>query len=548
LKKVLAIILLSAFVAMAQVEDVSVNHKVYNFLEKLSVLNVINNYNPFEIPISRKQVAQYLSEASVNASQLNQTDKEILQDLMKEFEFDMTGSLASSDVMIGEKNYDIFSQDPKYFYSYNKPGSGNVFINVLAEGSLVGLNTLQEKSHSVLGIYGGEIRGTLLNKVGFFIKATDGSIFGDRKAALRLSDLKYNWNLVADQNSFFDETEGYATVDFDFLHIKFGRDRELIGRGVNKLIMGDYAPESDFISLNFNLGIFEFSSFHGKIIGNKSGIADTVTGGIATVEDKYFGYHRLGVNISKDISFGAGEIILYANRPLDISYLNPFAFYKTVEHSNQDRDNSMLFFDLSSNPLKGLKLYSLVLIDDIDFSKMGTGWFGNQTAFNLGVAGYNPYKGLPIDFCFEYFRIEPYVFSHRIKSNNYTNDDYNIGMDTDPNSKIFFWKLNYQLTSRINLSAQYTYRVHGANPVNLETGEVTNVGGDIQLGHRESDATHLHFLDGTIEYFRKLSLAANYEPFPGYIIKLILNNETNSLQNNVKVKDWFFQSDISLRL
>lgn len=549
MKKVLVLLVLITFMGFAQSEDVPVDHKVYDFLERLSVLHVIDNYNSFEIPVSRKQIAGFLTEASKKDTLLTKVDRQRLADLKQEFEFDITGTLTSSEVLFGGENYELLSPNPKYFYSYNKPGTGNVFINLLAGGGIVNYKTLSENSTSILAYYGGEIRGTLMDHVGFYIKGTNGNVFGRREAALHLNNLKYNWDLTTKANTFYDETEGYVTLDYDAIKLKFGRDRQLIGQGVNKLILSDNSPECDFLSMNFHLGIIEFSSFHGKILGNRGEIVDTSAGGLATVEDKYFGYHRLAFNFSKDFSLGLGEVIVYANRSIDLGYLNPFSLYKTVEHSGQDRDNSMMFLDMTSSPLKGLKLYSLLLIDDIDFGKAGTGWFGNQTVFDLGASGYSTVKDIPVDYCFEYFRIEPYVFTHRISSNNYTNEGFNIGLDSDPNSKIFFWKIGCQPTSRINLFAQYTYRVHGANPVDPVTGAViTNVGGDVLLGHREYDPKYLHFLDGNIEYYRRLTIGAGYEPCTGYIFKLMLTNDTNSLQNNVKVKNWFSQAALSLRL
>ena len=208
----------------------------------------------------------------------------------------------------------------------------------------------------------------------------------------------------------------------------------------------------------------------------------------------------------------------------------------------------MLFLDASNNTIRGLKLYGIILFDDIDFSKAGTGWYGNQTVVNLGLTSYNLYKYLPIDLNVEYFRIEPYVFTHRIRSNNFTSDGYNLGLDSDPNSKIFFGKINYRINERLQAAFQYTYRVHGANPVNAVTGDTLNVGGDINLGHREKDALNLKFLEGNLEYYRKASLTLKYEPYIGYYVNVWLSNETNSLQNNIKINTWLMNLGVGVRL
>src|SRR5690606_23692623 len=140
-----------------------------------------------------------------------------------------------------------------------------------------------------------------------------------------------------------------------------------------------------------------FSYFHGKLLGNSLFADDTITGGTQVVDEKYFGYHRLGFNISSSVVLGAGELIIYGNRGIDFSYLNPFTFYKSVEHSNQDRDNSMLFFDLNVKPVAGLRFFTSILIDDINFGKIGSGWFGYNTLLHSGIHSLNLYKIVTID-------------------------------------------------------------------------------------------------------------------------------------------------------
>jgi hypothetical protein len=231
---------------------------------------------------------------------------------------------------------------------------------------------------------------------------------------------------------------------------------------------------------------------------------------------------------------------VYSGRGLDLSYLNPIAFYKTIEHSNQDRDNSLLFFDFSNTSIEGWRFYVVTLIDDINAGKIGTGWYGNQMAYQFGVTSYFLYKTVPVDFNIDYFHIEPYVFTHRIQSNNYTNDGYAIGLDTDPNSAIVAGKVNYRPTGRLTCSLQYSYRIHGANPIDPVTGTVLkNVGGNINLGYRQADDEKVHFLDGSREIYRKLSFAAKYELFIGTFFALTVNNQANSLQNGGYKNEWF---------
>ena len=150
------------------------------------------------------------------------------------------------------------------------------------------------------------------------------------------------------------------------------------------------------------------------------------------------------------MQLGLGEIVIYANRSIDLSYLNPFAFYKSVEHANQDRDNSILFFDLANNSIEGLKFYSTIMLDDIDFGKLGTGWYGNQILLNLGLYSANFYKYIPLEISLQYLRIDPYVFTHRILESNYTNLGFGLGADIPPNSETYILGFKYYFTYRLS--------------------------------------------------------------------------------------------------
>ena len=425
-------------------------------------------------------------------------------------------------------------------FFYNEPEKANLFINVISEGESIFRNSSSPNvnSSTTLGLIGGEIRGTFLNKFGFFMRGFQGKVFGNKETAKLRSDVNYNfkYNLEPDQG-FFDETSGYMSADFDFLKLKLGRDRLKIGHGIIKPLLGDNPPMFDYISLSLKYKFFSFFYFHGKILGNVLAQPDSIAGENNIVTEKYIGYHRLAFDVSPHVSFGAGEIIIYGDRGIDLSYLNPFAFYKSVEHSNQDRDNSMLFFDLNTKPIDGLKVFGTLLIDDITFGKIGSGWYGDQTLIHAGIYSANLYKIAPIDLSFEYIRVEPYTFTHRLIRNNYTSFNYNLGSDLQPNSELFFTQINYRFNNRVSVAASYSFTIHGANPLNPDGTVKENVGGNIDLGHRVGDAESVKFLDGDKEYFRNFTASFLYEPFNEMFLIFKLVSLNNSLQNSVQQKE-----------
>ncbi|MCL5029131.1 MAG: capsule assembly Wzi family protein [Bacteroidetes bacterium] len=534
-RKIFFVIILLSTALFAQNDYVKIDNNVYQFLERMEALHIISDYNSFEIPKPREEIAHYLKEVISNESRLDKIDHQILHDLKTEFEFDMYGTLNNSQSYI-DSTYDLFSQKAKYFYSYVKPDKINLFVNLVGEGQVISQNDFENKTnlHTEIGVVGGELRGTLFNKFGFYLRGTNGNVFGNKTVAELRPDIKYNFKYSLDQAAgFFDETEGYLTADFNYLKLKFGRDQMQIGYGPIKSIIDDNSPEFDYLGMNIDYDFFHFSYFHGKLLGESYFQPDSIQGGINVVAEKYIGYHRISFDVTKKFNFGAGEMIIYGDRPMDLSYLNPFAFYKSVEHSGQDRDNSFLFFDAVDRSFEGLKIYSTLLIDDIDFGKIGTGWYGNQTLFDIGIFSSNLYKILPMDFGLEFTKVDPYVHTHRTANSNFTNLGYNLGSILKPNSEMYNINLNYRLTYRINLAADFSYILHGANPVKAD-GTIINVGGDESLGHRTFDALGSRVLDGDLEYSRILTALLTYEPIKQYIftIKLIYLNE--SLQNSIK--------------
>lgn len=528
----ICIALITFSVSFAQSEYVAVDNRVYEFLERMETLKIIKEYNSFEIPKTRREIAGYLENVMQSGNLLDENDKKILEDLKVEFEYELFGSFKNSSSLTGH-NHDFLSQNQKYLYFYNDPGNMNLFINLLAEGQLLYKNDMILKSsHSAfLGDIGGEIRGTLLDKFGFYIYGIDGRLYGNKDAALSRKDLQYNYKFTETPDEvFFDDTRGYITADFNLIKFMYGRDRMNVGYGMNKILLGNSSPLFDYLTLKIHYKFFSYSFFHGQLLGQETHSNDTITGGVNVVAQKYMAYHRIGFDISSDVNFGFGETIIYGDRPIDLSYLNPFSFYKSVEHSNRDRDNAMIFVDFNNKSVKGLKIYTTFLIDDITFGKLGTGWWGNQTILDAGFDSELLYDLLPLGITFQYTKIDPYVYTHRLIRNNYTNFGYNISSFSSPNSEVFLTGINYRFTNRIELSALFNFKIHGANPLNPDGTVKENVGGDITLGHRLQDSEQVKFLDGYLEYSRYYTFKIIYEPVNDYFITLDVDYSNESLQ------------------
>ncbi len=559
MKNKLTLILFVIFfsgIIKAQVGYVPVDDEIYLFLERMNNIGVISDYNSFELPKTRKTITSYLDKISENKNKLDKIDTKKLEYFILEFEYDKNYSLENSLSLLPNLDFNyLFADKEKYLYSYIDSSKTSLFVNFIGElDYLNNLNNLSEVStNSTLYKFGGEITGTIKNKIGFKVKTTNGSFFGNKNLAQRYSSLKYNYKFTKVTTSeigknFFDETEAYLFGDFDFINFKIGNDRKLIGHGIHKTLLSDNPPRMEYLSLNLQYKSLGLSFFHGKLLGNQQFVLDPIQGGINKVSDKYLVYHRLSISPSKHFQLGIGEMIIYANRNIDLSYLNPFNFYKSIEHSNQDRDNTMLFFDFQNNSIDKLKFYSTILIDDIDFGKIGTGWYGNQTLISFGIFSSQLYNYLPIDFELQYIKIDPYVFTHRISNNNFTNLNFSMGSTLQPNSSSTILNIYYRPYYKVNLSLSFTYSLHGANVFDNNNNLTINYGGDILLGHRVSDSEKVFLLKGDKEIYRITKFTADYEPVKNWIFSLNINYFNNSLAGSQHSKEIFTSFTLSTKL
>ncbi|HED06851.1 MAG TPA: hypothetical protein ENI57_01900 [Ignavibacteria bacterium] len=533
------ILFFSAVNLFGQAEYVLANNPVYDFLERMETLHNIQRYNSLEIPKSRNEITVYLREIINNRKKLDNADKKLLIDFEAEFELELYGTLKKSEKLIGGDHYNFLSQGEKYLYFVNDTSKKvNLFFNSVGASQAIYANYNEQGREISATIWQMQlqIRGSFFNKIGFFYRGGNGYIFGQREAALLKQELKYNYK-YRNFGSFDMTTAGYLTADLGLVKVKFGRDRMNIGYGPVKAVLGNNAPIFDNLYLKMHYKSVEVSYFHGKLIGNTSYLNNTITGGSNVVQEKYIGYHRIGLNISDDFNIGAAEMIIYGGRSLDINYINPFILYKTAQNNNKDRDNSIVILDFNNKSIKGLKIYGLLFMDDIQVTKFGSPYWGNQFIYNVGFLSNNLYKIVPLDFQFEYIRIDPYVYTNRLPRNTFDNDGFGLASFMQPNSELFFAQLNYRFTNRLNLAASFSYYVHGANPLNPDGTIKKNVGGDLLSGHRSSDSRDAPFLDGDKEVTRMFSTKMVYQPFKDFFFEGRLQYKVQSLQKSINNKN-----------
>jgi hypothetical protein len=508
---------LSVFSSHAQVENVPINNQVYEFLDRLGVKGILPLYSNVMIPLSRREVADLLITVDKNKDRLSPAEVDFLEKFKKEFAREIDPQHEDDAVIFRDGFQDVLSDKQKYLYEFT---DSNVTSYIEFLGSAEYHHSSGDtygSTHAAFETHGGRIRGTIEDKLGYYLQGTDGTLYGDKTFALSDPHLRGNVKFNNLNSPYFDFTEAYLKADFGPVNLQFGREYNQIGTGYDdRLLLSNNAPAFDFLKLEARYKSVRLVFLHGSIVGDSTqfpGLVQSEPQG----SQKYFAMHRLQFSGFDRFNFGVSEMIIYQRFSPDFAYLNPVIFYKSVEHSLGDRDNAFLSFDLELFPLDGYKLYGTWLIDDIDFSKLGTGWWGNEFGWQGGVYA-TDLAGLGnLDGVVEYTRLEPYVYSNRTGGDDFTNNNIGLGHHLEPNSDEWFFQFGYRPMKSLRAWLGYTYTRHGDNIV-VDGQVVQNVGGNILQGHRDTDPETALFLAGNRTRRDDIQLRAAFEPITNFII------------------------------
>ena len=536
----LLIILFPLFL-IAQVEHIPIVHPVYTFLLRAETKGLLPHFSLSSLPLQRKEIRKALNLIDQSKKELTDNEKAVLLRFQREFDLEnrQNAVLVHSDTDSTNLLFSsLISDREKLVYMY-QDSNATVQIYPLAMTGIFMDKRNGENLQNVTYAQGGaRIMGTLSDALGFFLQVTNGTVVsGEREVALRDPRLKQNIKF-ATFNSDFDFTESHLRFDHKWFYAYIGRENRTIGAGYfNRIFLSDAAPPSDAIMLGAKFKTVEYRFMHasllsvpedsnGRLLISKNDIYPA--GPFLNLRPKYFATHRISWRPSwGEISLWDG--IIYS-RPMDIGYLNPFSFYKSVEHSLRDRDNSMMGFDVTVRPFSDIQLKGSFLLDDIIFKELGSDFWSNKTTFNIGGAYATPYN---CDVQIEYVRVFPYTFSHFNPQNSATNDAILMMGSLPPNSDEISTKLLWWWGNRYPLQITAAYIRHGEN--------IVDVINNVFLSNTGSQSAP--FLNGNLRSTFLLQLDAGWEIIRGFNIQSMARLQNINGQPSITARILFRMDD-----
>ncbi|MCL2101799.1 MAG: capsule assembly Wzi family protein [Fibromonadales bacterium] len=262
-----------------------------------------------------------------------------------------------------------------------------------------------------------------------------------------------------------------------------------------------------FIAFDLNLGFVSYSQHAMQLKSLKD-------------YSKYLHAHRLDFKVSKNLSFGLTETVVYGGtnalygenekeiRSIEVLYLAPFVPYIFAEAYTGDRDNKAMSADFSWKLFDFFEIYGELFIDDLYniTSFFDDDWWGNKWATSVGIAIDSAKIGIfNWDYNFEYTRIEPWVYTHhKGLGSEYSHFGNSLGSDLGPNSREVYSRLGvlYKDFLKFDLSVS-------------DIAKDTAFGGRIGDLHKEGDPTNKKYLNPkTTIHYQEYGAAILFKPFP----------------------------------
>jgi hypothetical protein len=445
----LSFLIFQSFV-LAQTVYEPVGSDVYSFLSLLSQKGIIE-FNDQIKPLPRKYIAQKLLEINSKTDQLTSLEKEEALFFNKDFGFEMVGSQSFINYLGNDQfgRLRLFSYSDTLFKLNISP--------IL--GISLGKNAGSKYTHTWSGI---GLYGYIGNNIGFSFNYRDNSETG--ATIDKTKQFTPSTGVIIAKSSLdniqYSESHAILATDWSWGEFSVGKDFMEWGYGESgKLVLSDKAPSFPFIRLDLHLtGWLRFNYFHAwlnsDVIDSASSYptyinSDPNQSTREVFKNKYLASHTIIVTPVKGLDISLGESMIYSDK-LEIGYLIPINFFRLMDHflssgTNSSGGNAQFFLGLSSrNHLKNTHLYGTWFIDEITieglFDKMKQ---RNQFGFTIGGS----LTDLPVEnltAVLEYTKIYPFVYSHYIPTQLYTNSSYVMGDWMGNNADRVYASLNYR--------------------------------------------------------------------------------------------------------
>jgi hypothetical protein len=201
------------------------------------------------------------------------------------------------------------------------------------------------------------------------------------------------------------------------------------------------------------------------------------------LEEKYLAAHRLVIQPHRRLVLSVSEAVIYGNRGLDLTYLNPVNVFFVSQANIGDRDNALASVD-GKLLLPGIEIYGELLLDDLNLRR-GLRHFGNKLGVLAGFLWMQPLGMRDWDVDGEWSWASQFTYSHQIPINRYEHYGLSLGSRAGTDADLWSAGLRRRLSRGWSVRFFYELERHGE--------------GDLAIDQEQRQGDEQEYLSGTVE-------------------------------------------------
>ncbi len=470
-------ILFNASLLIGQAVNAPLNKDYYHLIERLEVRSgsFSESFHSSMKPFNRKEIGQFLD--SLETYNFNRRDL-----------FNYNYLKNDNWEWVDSANYKTDKPFLKHIYKTKAD-----FFNVHTEEFDLHINPVINFSYGkesisentlFINTRGVEVRGLINKKVGFYTFVGENQLRFPHHVNKFIG--KYNavpnegfWKNYGDDNVGKDFFTARGYISFQAtknINLQFGHDRFFVGNGYRSLILSDFSPAYLFLKSETKIWKLNYTNIFGLQTADIKFSGNTPTGSQNRYPRKFMSLHHLSYNITKNINVGIFEAIMSgdssrAQNPVDINYLNPIIFYRSLEQQDGSSGNALLGMDFRALFLKRFSLYGQFVLDEflIDNIRRG-GWWANKYSIQGGLKYFNAFEIPNLDLQGEYNIARPFIYAHDSNFTNYANYKQSLAHPLGANFKEFIAIMRYQITPKITFQAKAIWADFGTDTTGVNYG------------------------------------------------------------------------------
>lgn len=444
--KVTLLIFFASSFHFSQVVFTPADDKVYDFLERLSLKNIIEFHNEV-LPKSRKDVADLLKTASGKKFELNEIEQKELDWYFAEYAYEL-------GLNKDEERWFLFSYSDSLFSFKVSPIAG---YGISRTGN--------ESGHTRW--WGGNFFGTYSDWFGAAFNARDRGEFGGNV------DKEKNFTPVSGASYIsppggieYSDVKGSINFDFKLGRISLIKDNVKWGNGkFGQLILSQKAPSFPFIRFDlYPADWFRFYYIHGFLNSMVFDSSAFYYSNVSSVEpylrkdyvNKYIAANLISISPLKWLDVSFGNSIIYSGK-IRPEFFIPFMFFKYLDrdtgHGSVADGNGQFYIDIAARYPRSFFFYTTLFVDVIEIRNVLKNDFHN-TWFGFTLGGKKVDLLIPnFDLTLEYTRINPWVYEHKDEVTTYTHVNYTLGHWLGQNADQFRIQLDYTFLRGLKIKA-----------------------------------------------------------------------------------------------